>query len=86
MSFPLMLTNKLKGRRKDFQIFLEKSGIQTRTVFTGNILRQPVAKKFKWESHGSFTASDQIMENGVLLGCHNKKNDSRKAGLCTGKN
>jgi len=72
MSFPLMLTNKLKGKRKDFQIFLEKAGIQTRTVFTGNILRQPVAKKFEWDSHGSFSASDQIMENGVLLGCHNK--------------
>ncbi len=72
MSFPLMLTNKLKGKRKDFQIFLEKSGIQTRTVFTGNILRQPVSQKFKWESHGEFNASDQIMENGVLLGCHNK--------------
>jgi CDP-6-deoxy-D-xylo-4-hexulose-3-dehydrase len=72
MSFPLMLTNKLKGKRKEFQIFLEKSGIQTRTVFTGNILRQPVSKKFEWESYGQFNASDQIMENGVLLGCHNK--------------
>jgi CDP-6-deoxy-D-xylo-4-hexulose-3-dehydrase len=72
MSFPLMLTNKLKGKRKEFQIFLEKSGIQTRTVFTGNILRQPVSKKFKWDSYGQFSASDQIMENGVLLGCHNK--------------
>lgn len=72
MSFPLLLTNKLQGKRKDFQIFLEKSGIQTRTVFTGNILRQPVSKKFKWESYGQFNSSDKIMENGVLLGCHNK--------------
>ena len=72
MSFPLMLTNKLQGKRKEFQIYLEKSGIQTRTVFTGNILRQPVAKKFKWDSYGEFNSSDQIMENGVLLGCHNK--------------
>lgn len=72
MSFPLMLTNKLKGKRKEFQIYLEKSGIQTRTVFTGNILRQPVSKKFKWDSYGQFNSSDQIMENGVLLGCHNK--------------
>ena len=27
--------------RRDLQIFLEKRNIQTRTVFTGNILRQP---------------------------------------------
>ena len=27
------------------QIFLEKKGVQTRTIFTGNILRQPIMKK-----------------------------------------
>ena len=36
------------------QIFLEKEGIQTRTIFTGNIMRQPVSKKFEWDSFGSF--------------------------------
>jgi len=72
LAFPLMLSGKLEGKRKEFQIFLEKSGIQTRTIFTGNILRQPVAKKFVWDSHGSFEISDKIMQNGVLLGCHNQ--------------
>ena len=72
LAFPLLLSDKLKGKRKEFQIFLEKSGVQTRTIFTGNILRQPVAKKFTWDSHGSFAISDEIMQNGVLLGCHNQ--------------
>lgn len=72
LAFPIVLANKLEGRRKEFQIFLEEAGIQTRTIFTGNILRQPVAKKFKWGSFGSFEVSDQIMQNGLLLGCHNK--------------
>ena len=72
LAFPLMLQNKLANKRKKFQIFLEKSGIQTRTIFTGNILRQPVSKKFEWDSYGSFEVSDMIMQNGILLGCHNQ--------------
>ena len=72
LAFPIILQNKLASKRKEVQIFLEKAGIQTRTIFTGNILRQPVAKKFKWESYGNFSVSDNIMESGLLLGCHNR--------------
>ena len=35
--------NKLFNRKK-MQIFFEKNNIQTRTIFTGNILKQPVMK------------------------------------------
>ena len=72
LAFPLMLEGKLKNKRKEFQIYLEKAGIQTRTIFTGNILRQPVAKKFTWDSFGTFDSSDKVMSNGILLGCHNQ--------------
>jgi len=73
LAFPVILQNKLASKRKEVQIYLEKSGIQTRTIFTGNILRQPVAKKFEWDSFGSFDVSDNIMESGILLGCHNRQ-------------
>tara|TARA_B100000795_G_scaffold268636_1_gene256030 strand:+ start:556 stop:1749 length:1194 start_codon:yes stop_codon:yes gene_type:complete len=73
LAFPIILQNKLASKRKEMQIFLETAGIQTRTIFTGNILRQPVAKKFKWEAFGSFSISDNIMESGILLGCHNRQ-------------
>ena len=72
LAFPIILQNKLASKRREVQIFLEKAGIQTRTIFTGNILRQPVAKKFKWESYGNFSVSNNIMESGILLGCHNR--------------
>ncbi len=72
LAFPMLLTNKLKGKRKQLQIFLEKAGIQTRTIFTGNILKQPVSDKFSWDAHGSFDISDEIMQNGIMLGCHNQ--------------
>jgi CDP-4-dehydro-6-deoxyglucose reductase, E1 len=79
LAFPLLLSGQLKGKRKEFQIFLEKAGVQTRTIFTGNILRQPVAKKFTWDSSGTFNISDEIMENGLLLGCHNQMTDEKMA-------
>jgi CDP-6-deoxy-D-xylo-4-hexulose-3-dehydrase len=74
LAFPMLLTNKLRGKRKQLQIFLEKAGIQTRTIFTGNILKQPVSNKFSWDSHGTFDVSDEIMQNGIMLGCHNQMN------------
>jgi CDP-4-dehydro-6-deoxyglucose reductase, E1 len=53
------------------QIFLEKRNIQTRTVFTGNILRQP---GFKNVAHKAATAgypeADKVMRGGMLLACH----------------
>ena len=36
-------------------------------------MRQPVAKKFKWECFGSFNVSDEIMKSGILLGSHNRQ-------------
>lgn len=77
LAFPIILQNKLASKRKEVQIFLEKAGIQTRTIFTGNILRQPVAKKFKWEAYGNFSVSDNIMESGILLGCHNRQTKAK---------
>ena len=36
-------------------------------------MRQPVAKKFKWECFGYFNVSDEIMKSGILLGSHNRQ-------------
>ena len=73
LAFPLLLQGKLANKRKEMQIFLEKEGIQTRTIFTGNIMRQPVAKKFEWDCFGTFEVSDEVMKSGILLGSHNRQ-------------
>ena len=71
LAYPLILRDSLKFNRKDLQIYLEKKGIQTRTIFTGNILRQPVMKNLKYSKHKhSEINSNKIMRNGILLGCH----------------
>ena len=71
LAFPLLIKDDSNLARKKLQIFLEQKGIQTRTIFTGNILRQPIMenKKFK-KSNKKFLNSDNVMKNGILIGCH----------------
>ena len=44
LAYPILINKNAPFSRKDFQIYLEKRNIQTRVVFTGNILRQPMMK------------------------------------------
>ena len=71
LAFPLIIKNESKILRKNLQIFLEKNKIQTRTIFTGNILRQPIMKsRFYRKCKDSTINSDNVMKNGILIGCH----------------
>ena len=70
LAFPLILKNSFADKRTDLQIYLEKSKIQTRTIFSGNVTRQPIAKKFKWRKVGNLKNADIIMKSGLLIGCH----------------
>ena len=40
-AFPLVVKDSAPFKRNEMQIYFEERGIQTRPVFTGNILRQP---------------------------------------------
>ena len=76
LAFPLIIRNQSKILRKNLQIFLEKNGIQTRTIFTGNILRQPIMKsKFYKKCKNATINSDNVMKNGILIGCHHGLNN-----------
>ena len=71
LAYPLTLKTTKFFTRTEFQIYLEKRGIQTRTIFTGNILRQPIMKNRKYKKiKNSNIVSDFVMKNGLLLGCH----------------
>jgi CDP-4-dehydro-6-deoxyglucose reductase, E1 len=62
--------------RRDLQIFLEKRNIQTRTVFTGNILRQPGFKNcIHKASVNGYAESDKVMRGGMLMACHHGLNE-----------
>ena len=71
LAYPVLIKNNPKYDRKDLQIFLEKNGIQTRTIFTGNILRQPIMKGKKFKKVISAEVNSNIvMQSGMLIGCH----------------
>jgi CDP-6-deoxy-D-xylo-4-hexulose-3-dehydrase len=76
LAFPLIVRDTAPFTRTEMQIFLEKRRIQTRTIFTGNILRQPgFAKIQRKESKAGYPHADQVMRGGILLGCHHGMTD-----------
>ena len=71
LAFPILLKKNISFNRKQFQIYLEENNIQTRVVFTGNILRQPMCRNIqKRVTQRGLGNSDEIMKNGVLLPLH----------------
>lgn len=75
LAFPILINKNAPFSRKEFQIFLEERNIQTRVVFTGNILRQPMCKNInKKVLQSGYPNADSIMERGVLLPLHHGLN------------
>ncbi len=80
LAFAVTIRESAPFIRRDLQIFLEKRNIQTRTVFTGNILRQP---GFKNQAHkaakAGYSEADKVMRGGMLMACHHGLNDAQIA-------
>lgn len=71
LAFPLTIKPEAPFTRREFQIFMEQHGIQTRTVFTGNILRQPGFRNIPCRRRAEgYPEADKVMWGGVLMGCH----------------
>lgn len=71
LAFPLTIKEGAPFTRYDITRHLEEKNIQTRPIFTGNVLRQP-AYKHLLESQPvkTFSVADDIMKNGFVIGCH----------------
>lgn len=71
LAYPLIVNHDAPFTRTDMQIFLEKRNIQTRVVFTGNILRQPGYKDIECVGRAEdFVNADNVMSGGILLAIH----------------
>ena len=71
LAFPILVKKNKFFTRKDLQIFLENNNIQTRVIFSGNVLKQPLMKKIKYiKTKDCEIQSNKIMQNGILIGCH----------------
>lgn len=72
LAFPLTIKAASPFTRLELVTYLEQNNIQTRPIFTGNILRQP---GFKSISHRvlpgyNYDITNEIMEYGFVIGCH----------------
>jgi len=77
LAFPLLIKKSAPFTRKEFQIFLENKKIQTRVVFTGNILRQPMCRNIeKKVLKQGYPNADRVMAQGVLLPLHHGMTES----------
>lgn len=71
LAYPMTLRPGAPFTRRELQLFLENEDIQTRPVFTGNILRQPAMKAVEYRADpAGYPVSDTVMRGGILLACH----------------
>ncbi len=83
LAFPLIVRPDAPFGRRELQIHFERHDVQTRTVFTGNILRQPgFAGIARRERKGGYPNADAVMRGGLLLGCHQGLDSSDVDHVC----
>lgn len=71
LAFPLIVKEEAPFSRQELQMYFEERGIQTRTIFTGNILCHPGFKNISHRAtHDGYPNSDRVMRGGILIGCH----------------
>ena len=71
LAFPLTIKKNAPFSRLKLVKYLEENNIQTRPIFTGNILKQPAFKNILCRTLANgYPVTDEIMERGFVVGCH----------------
>ena len=71
--FGIPIYIKNKDKRKKFIKNIEKKGIETRPIISGNFIKQPSIKKYKLLNRVTFTNSDIVNDHGFFIGLPTKK-------------
>ena len=76
LAFPLTINSDAPFSRIEIVKHLESHGIQTRPIFTGNVLRQPAFEKINCVNmKKDYQIADNIMKNSFLIGCNHGLNE-----------
>ena len=68
---PILINHNYLSKKKKFLKFLNKNGIETRPIISGNFLNQPSVKLFKLNPKKLYFKGAQEIENrGFFLGIH----------------
>jgi CDP-6-deoxy-D-xylo-4-hexulose-3-dehydrase len=71
LAFPLTIKANAPFSRQELIGFLERGNIQTRPVFTGNILKHPAFRKISRRTMKTgYPNTELIMQNAFMIGCH----------------
>ncbi len=71
LAFSLIIKKNAPFTRLEIVTFLEENNIQTRPVFTGNILKQPGYKNIKHrKAQKEFPNTEHVMRNAFVIGAH----------------
>lgn len=71
--FPILLNKRYLGKRKKYLNLLDKLGVETRPIISGNFLNQPAIKLFKLKKiKKGFIESQHIENLGFFIGIHIK--------------
>ena len=84
LAFPLIIKPKAPFTRLELVTFLENENIQTRPIFTGNILKQPGFKKIENRKvSAAFPNTELVMKSGFVVACHHGLEDKHMHYLKT---
>lgn len=71
LAFPLIIKKSAPFSRLDIVTFLENKNVQTRPVFTGNILKQPGFRRIKYRNaQKAYPNTENVMRNAFVVACH----------------
>ena len=82
MGLPILLNEKYISKKQKFVDYLDKNGIETRPIISGNFLNHPAAKLYKLNKKKLLFKNAQIVQNlGFLIGLHTKKITNKQLKL-----
>lgn len=68
--FPITIKPNASFSREDLVFFLSQKNIDTRTLFSGNIVRQPYFLDKKYRIEGDLNNTDLVMKNTFMIGVY----------------
>lgn len=77
LAYPLTITDRAPFERVDVVKHLETNNIQTRSLWTGNILRHPGFEDIDCRVPFETPNADHVMQNAFVIGCHQSLTDRK---------
>jgi len=81
---PILVNKKLLKKKKRYLNYLNKNGIETRPIISGNFLNHPCVKLYKLgKNKTSFKSAQEIEDRGFFIGLPTENIDNKKIKILT---